>query len=206
MDARGGGEAREQDGSRGRAAHIDPIKPNLKPPGTKRLKLNRDVLLTTSAFKFNSRRYVVELQEETEKKLAGLEFVEGNAEHLPFEDGSVDVYTIAFGLRNVTDTLAALKDAHRLLRPGGRFMCLEFSHVEFEPLKSFYDFYSFNVIPAMGQAVAKDKESYQYLVESIRKFPKQEELKDLMREAGFKSVAHEDLTGGVVAIHSGFKL
>lgn len=138
--------------------------------------------------------------------LAGLSFVEGNAERLPFEDASVDVYSIAFGLRNVTNTLAALKDAHRLLKPGGRFMCLEFSHVTQEPLRSFYEAYSFNVIPALGAAVANDKASYQYLVESIQKFPKQGELEEMMREAGFKSVSHENITGGVVAIHSGFKL
>lgn len=85
-------------------------------------------------------------------------------------------------------------------------MCLEFSHVTHEPLRSVYEAYSFNVIPAMGAAVANDKESYQYLVESIRKFPKQEELEEMMREAGFKSVSHENITGGVVAVHSGFKL
>lgn len=138
--------------------------------------------------------------------LATLEFVEGNAERLPFEDESVDVYTIAFGLRNVTNTLAALKDARRLLKPGGRFMCLEFSHVKAEPLRSLYEAYSFNVIPALGEAVARDRASYQYLVESIRKFPRQEELAEMMIDAGFKSVTHEDLTGGVVAIHSGFRL
>ena len=127
--------------------------------------------------------------------LATLEFVEGNAERLPFEDESVDVYTIAFGLRNVTNTLAALKDARRLLKPGGRFMCLRFSHVKAEPLRSLYEAYSFNVIPALGEAVARDRASYQYLVESIRKFPRQEELAEMMIDAGFKSVTHEDLTG-----------
>jgi 2-methoxy-6-polyprenyl-1,4-benzoquinol methylase len=137
--------------------------------------------------------------------LARLRFVEGNAERLPFEDASVDCYTIAFGLRNVTDVAAALRDAHRLLKPGGRFMCLEFSHVKAEPLRSIYEMYSFNVIPALGEAVARDRASYQYLVESIRKFPKQEELAASMIDAGFASVTHENLTGGVVAIHSGFK-
>jgi 2-methoxy-6-polyprenyl-1,4-benzoquinol methylase len=138
--------------------------------------------------------------------LAKLEFVEGNAESLPFEDASVDVYTIAFGLRNVTNAKAALRDALRLLKPGGRFMCLEFSHVTQEPLRSMYDLYSFNVIPALGELVAKDEASYRYLVESIRKFPKQRELEDMMRDVGFKSVSHDNLTGGVVAIHEGFKL
>jgi 2-methoxy-6-polyprenyl-1,4-benzoquinol methylase len=138
--------------------------------------------------------------------VASLEFVEGNAEKLPFPDNSIDTYTIAFGLRNVTNTLQALKDAHRLLKPGGRFFCLEFSHVKSEPLKTLYEAYSFNVIPALGDFVAKDRESYQYLVESIRKFPKQEKLQDMMLEAGFKSVDYENLTGGVCAIHSGFKM
>jgi len=138
--------------------------------------------------------------------LATLEFVEGNAERLPFEDNSVDTYTIAFGLRNVTDTLAALKDARRVLRPGGRFFCLEFSKVTQEPLKSMYEMYSLNVIPAMGDLVARDRDSYQYLVESIRRFPKQEKLAAMMLEAGFVDVSHENLTGGIVALHSGFKL
>lgn len=138
--------------------------------------------------------------------LATLEFVEGNAERLPFEDNSVDTYTIAFGLRNVTDTFAALKDACRLLKPGGRFFCLEFSHVQAEPLRSLYELYSFNVIPAMGDLVARDRKSYQYLVESIRKFPKQEKLTEMMRDAGFGDVSHENLTGGVCAIHSGCKI
>ena len=138
--------------------------------------------------------------------LATLAFVEGNAEHLPFPDNSVDTYTIVFGLRNVTNTQQALKDAHRLLKPGGRFFCLEFSHVQAEPLKTMYELYSFNVIPAMGDFVAKDRESYQYLVESIRKFPKQEKLADMMLEAGFQGVEYENLTGGVVAIHSGTKM
>ena len=137
--------------------------------------------------------------------LATLEFVEGNAERLPFEDNSLDTYSIAFGLRNVTDTLAALKDARRLLRPGGRFFCLEFSHVRDEPLKSLYEMYSLNVIPAMGDLVARDRDSYQYLVESIRRFPKQEELAAMMIDAGFIDVSHENLTGGICAIHSGTK-
>ena len=134
-----------------------------------------------------------------------LEWLEGNAEKLPIEDNSIDVYTIAFGLRNVTNTSAALADAHRCLKPGGKYMILEFSHVESEPLKSVYDFYSFNVIPKLGEIVARDRDSYQYLVESIRKFPTQEKLKTMMRDVGFKHVTHENLTGGMVAIHTGYK-
>lgn len=134
-----------------------------------------------------------------------LEWLEGNAERLPVEDESVDVYTIAFGLRNVTNTSAAIADAYRCLKPGGKYMILEFSHVENEMLKSVYDFYSFNVIPKLGEIVAKDRGSYQYLVESIRKFPTQEKLKSMMRDVGFKHVTHENLTGGMVAVHTGYK-
>jgi 2-methoxy-6-polyprenyl-1,4-benzoquinol methylase len=134
-----------------------------------------------------------------------LTWLEGNAEKLPVEDESVDVYTIAFGLRNVTDTRAAIADAYRCLKPGGKYMILEFSHVENEILKQMYDFYSFNVIPKLGELVARDRGSYQYLVESIRKFPPQEKLKSMMRDVGFKHVSHENLTGGMVAVHTGYK-
>ena len=138
-------------------------------------------------------------------KLDQLSWLEGNAEKLPIEDNSIDVYTIAFGLRNVTNTSAALADAYRCLKPGGKYMILEFSHVENQMLKRLYDFYSFNIIPKLGEVVAHDRGSYQYLVESIRKFPEQENLKSMMRDVGFKHVTHENLTGGMVAIHTGYK-
>ena len=134
-----------------------------------------------------------------------LEWLEGNAEKLPVEDGSVDVYTIAFGLRNVTDTRAAIADAYRCLKPGGKYMILEFSRVENDVLRSVYDFYSFNIIPKLGEIVARDRGSYQYLVESIRKFPPQEELKSMMQGVGFRHVSYENLTGGMVAMHVGYK-
>jgi len=134
-----------------------------------------------------------------------LEWLEGNAEKLPVEDGSVDVYTIAFGLRNVTDTRAAIADAYRCLKPGGKYMILEFSRVENDVLRSGYDFYSFNIIPKLGEIVARDRGSYQYLVESIRKFPPQEELKSMMQGVGFRHVSYENLTGGMVAMHVGYK-
>lgn len=137
---------------------------------------------------------------------ASLEFEEANAEKLPFEDESVDQYTIAFGLRNVTNIDVALREAHRVLRKGGRISILEFSHVEDEPLKSIYNFYSFAAIPTMGQIVANDRKSYQYLVESIRKFPKQNKLKEMMQMEGFSNVDFENITGGIVAIHNGYKL
>jgi len=134
-----------------------------------------------------------------------VEFVEGDAEALPFDDDSFDIYTIAFGLRNVTEIPLALSEAKRVLKPGGRFFCLEFSRVENPILGPLYDVYSFNVIPAMGELVAQNREAYQYLVESIRKFPPQQELRRLMIEEGFSSVEYENLSAGIVAIHSGFK-
>ncbi len=136
----------------------------------------------------------------------GLEFIEGNAECLPFQDHTYDAYTIAFGIRNVTDINAALREAHRVLKVGGRFLCLEFSHVTLPGLKQIYDAYSFKVIPEIGRAVANDRASYEYLVESIRKFPEQETFASMIRQAGFTNVRYENLQGGIVAIHSGFKL
>jgi ubiquinone/menaquinone biosynthesis C-methylase UbiE len=136
---------------------------------------------------------------------SALRFVEGNAQHLPFESDSFDLYTIAFGLRNVTDVDAALQDAYRVLKPGGRYLCLEFSHVPNVPLSKLYDVYSFNVIPQLGEWVAQDRHSYQYLVESIRKFCTQEELVRRMENAGFEGVKYTNMTGGIVAIHEGWK-
>ena len=131
--------------------------------------------------------------------------MEGNAEALPFPDNSFDSYTVAFGIRNVTDRAAALHEARRVLRPGGRFLCLEFSKIVVPGLQQLYDLYSFNVIPEVGRVVAGDAESYRYLVESIRMFPGQEEFAEMVRAAGFSAVAVENLTAGVVAIHSGVK-
>ncbi|KAL4444647.1 hypothetical protein ABPG77_002464 [Micractinium sp. CCAP 211/92] len=135
-----------------------------------------------------------------------MQWVEGNAEALPFRSGSFDSYTIAFGIRNVTDRAAALREAHRVLRPGGRFLCLEFSKVVVPGMQQLYDLYSFNVIPQIGRVVANDAGSYQYLVESIRMFPDQESWSRIIEDAGFRGVDYENLTFGVVAIHSGFKL
>jgi len=136
-----------------------------------------------------------------------LQFMELNAEDLSaLESDSLDLYTIAFGIRNVTDRPQALREAHRCLRKGGRFMCLEFSEVIVPGFKQFYDFYSFNVIPGMGQAIANDKDSYQYLVESIKMFPKQAEFAVMIEDAGFKCVSYTNMTGGIVAIHTGYKL
>lgn len=139
-------------------------------------------------------------------RLTDLRFICGNAESLPFPDNYFDLYTIAFGIRNVTYKEKALAEAHRVLKPGGRFMCLEFSKVKAEPLAKLYDSYSFHVIPRLGSMIAGDKESYQYLVESIRMFPPQEVFAEMMRAAGFASVRFTNMTGGVVAMHSGYKL
>lgn len=136
--------------------------------------------------------------------LKGLEFLEGNAEKLPVKSKSVDVYTIAFGLRNVTDIDAALRDAYRVLKPGGRFFCLEFSQVA-APLQPFYDLYSFALLPTLGRVIANDEESYRYLAESIRQFPPQAELAARMKKAGFKAVSFANFSGGIVAVHSGRK-
>lgn len=136
-----------------------------------------------------------------------LEFAEANAEALPFNDETFDVYTIAFGLRNVTDTLTSLKEAHRVLKKGGRYLCLEFApKMDVPVLQQFYSLYSFNIIPLLGELVAQDRASYQYLVESIARWKSQSELSNLMSQAGFKNVSYHNMSYGVVAIHSGYKL
>lgn len=136
----------------------------------------------------------------------GLRWVCGNAEHLPVPDNSLDVITIAFGLRNVTNIQQALNDAYRALKPGGQFLCLEFSKVTVPMMAKMYDAYSFHVIPKIGELVAKDRDSYQYLVESIRMFPKQDALVQMMQKAGFARVRYDNLTFGTVAIHQGWKI
>jgi demethylmenaquinone methyltransferase / 2-methoxy-6-polyprenyl-1,4-benzoquinol methylase len=151
---------------------------------------------------------VIEGQKRGEKegRLARCSFTVGNAESLAFPDHSFDSYTIAFGIRNVTHITKALSEARRVLKPGGRFLCLEFSHMDMELAQKIYDAYSFTVIPAIGKVVTGDGQPYRYLVESIRMFPKQEEFADMMREAGFNKVTYRNLTGGVVAIHSGWRI
>ena len=130
----------------------------------------------------------------------------GDAQALPLPDACADAYSIAFGIRNVTDISAALREARRVLKPGGRFLCLEFSRPVTEALRGAYDAYSFKVIPTVGEWVAKDRESYQYLVESIRRFPDQAAFADLMREAGFARPTWTNFTGGVAALHQGWAL
>ena len=145
-------------------------------------------------------------RERAEKLGHNVEFIEGNAEKLPFPDKSFDAYTIAFGIRNVPRIPDALKEAHRVLKPGGRFVCLEFSTVDVPGLDKIYDLYSFNLIPAMGRAVTGDAESYKYLVESIRKFPRPQAFADMMTAAGLRRASFRQLTGGIVALHSGWRL
>ncbi len=130
----------------------------------------------------------------------------GDAEKLPLKNGAVDAYTIAFGIRNVTAMDAALAEARRVLKPGGRFVCLEFSHPVTDGLQRLYDLYSFNAIPRLGEVVAGDRDSYQYLVESIRQFPSQEAFAAAIRNAGFARVRYENLTGGVAALHMGWRI
>ena len=143
---------------------------------------------------------------EAEKLAPSLDWVVGDAMALPFEDGSFDVYTISFGIRNVTRIRDALAEAYRVLKPGGRLMVLEFSRIPNELMQQAYDLYSFNVIPVMGQVIAGDRASYQYLVESIRKFQDQETFASMIRDAGFGQVRYRNLTMGIAALHSGWKL
>jgi demethylmenaquinone methyltransferase / 2-methoxy-6-polyprenyl-1,4-benzoquinol methylase len=135
-----------------------------------------------------------------------LTFIEANAEALPFADRSFDAASIAFGIRNVTHIDTALAEAFRVLKIGGKFLCLEFSAVDVPGLDRLYDLYSFNVIPALGRAVAGDAESYRYLVESIRRFPNPQTFAAMLRAAGFARVAHKTMSGGIVALHSGWRL
>ncbi len=135
-----------------------------------------------------------------------LKWTVASAEEVPLETGSADRVTISFGLRNVTDRDAALREAHRILKPGGRFCCLEFSHITTPSLGKLYDLWSFQALPRLGRIVANDEAAYRYLVESIRTFPTQEKLADMFSQAGFAQVRVRNLSSGIAAIHSGWKL
>ena len=143
---------------------------------------------------------------DADKLADRLTWVVGDAMDLPFAANTFDAYTISFGIRNVTRISDALAEAYRVLKPGGRLMVLEFSRIPNEMLQKAYDLYSYNVIPVMGQIVAGDRASYQYLVESIRQFPDQDNFATLIRQAGFEQVSYRNLTMGVAALHSGWKL
>ena len=143
---------------------------------------------------------------EAEQLGASLDWVTGDAMALPFADNSFDVYTISFGIRNVTRPADALAEAYRVLRPGGRLMVLEFSQLPNPGLQKAYDLYSFNVIPRMGQLIARDRDSYQYLVESIRRFPDQEAFLEMVRGAGFAQAKYRNLSLGIACLHSGWKI
>ncbi|MDR9428208.1 MAG: bifunctional demethylmenaquinone methyltransferase/2-methoxy-6-polyprenyl-1,4-benzoquinol methylase UbiE [Salibaculum sp.] len=135
-----------------------------------------------------------------------LDWIVGDAMALPFEDNSFDVYTISFGIRNVTRPQEALNEAFRVLRPGGRLMVLEFSQIPNDLMQRLYDFYSFNAIPVMGRVITGDRDSYQYLVESIRRFPDQETFLSMIRQAGFENAKYRNLSMGIACLHSGWKL
>lgn len=135
-----------------------------------------------------------------------VEFIEGDAQNLPFADKSFDAYTISFGIRNVPHIDQALSEAYRVLKHGGRFLCLEFSEVQMPVLDRFYDQWSMKAIPAIGKAVAGEAEPYHYLVESIRKFPKQSDFANMIEKAGFSNVKYDNYSGGIAALHGGWKL
>lgn len=139
-------------------------------------------------------------------KADGIEWAVANAECLPFEDRSADCVMIGFGIRNVTDRAKALGEMHRVLKPGGRFLCLEFSRPVTRAIANVYDLWSFNAIPELGALIAKDRDSYQYLVESIRRFPHQEAFAQELREAGFAEVSVTNLSGGIAALHTGWRV
>ena len=137
--------------------------------------------------------------------IGNVNYAQIDAQQLPFPDNSFDCITIGFGLRNVTDKQQALESIYRALKPGGRLLVLEFSHPTNKPLQTVYDIYSFKLLPLIGKFVAKDEDSYRYLAESIRMHPDQESLKDMMQQAGFENCDYHNLTGGIVAVHRGFK-
>jgi demethylmenaquinone methyltransferase/2-methoxy-6-polyprenyl-1,4-benzoquinol methylase len=143
---------------------------------------------------------------EADRMAEHLDWVVGDAMALPFPASTFDVYTISFGIRNVTRVQDALNEAYRVLRPGGRLMVLEFSQLPNDLMQKAYDLYSFNVIPVMGQIIAGDRDSYQYLVESIRKFPDQETFLGMIRQAGFQQAKYRNLSMGIAALHSGWKI
>jgi demethylmenaquinone methyltransferase/2-methoxy-6-polyprenyl-1,4-benzoquinol methylase len=154
----------------------------------------------------NADMLAVGMERARERGLEGLSWKHENAEGLSFDDTSFDAYTIAFGIRNVTDIPAALREANRVLKRGGRFYCLEFSTSEWPGFAGVYENYSDRVIPRLGRAVANDEQSYRYLVESIRRFHRVDDFRRMIAEAGFQQTSAERILGGLVAIHSGWRI
>ena len=157
--------------------------------------------------------YVIDINEEmiksgkvNKKNLKNIEWLVASAEDIPIDDNTFERATMGFGLRNITNRAQALKEVYRILKPGGRFICLEFSHVENELIEEIYNFWSFKCMPYIGEKVAGDRSAYTYLVESIRQFPTQPELSDMLSEAGFSRVKYRNLSNGIVSLHSGWKL
>jgi demethylmenaquinone methyltransferase/2-methoxy-6-polyprenyl-1,4-benzoquinol methylase len=157
--------------------------------------------------------YVIDINEEMIKSgnvnknnLKDIKWLVASAENIPIDDNTFERATMGFGLRNVTNRAQALKEVYRILKPGGRFICLEFSHVENELIEEIYDFWSFKCMPYIGEKVAGDRSAYTYLVESIRQFPTQPELAEMFSEAGFSRVKYRNLSNGIVSLHSGWKL
>lgn len=157
--------------------------------------------------------YIIDINEEmiksgkvNKKYLKNIKWLVANAEDIPIDDNTFERATMGFGLRNITNRAKALKEVHRILKPGGRFICLEFSHVENDLIEKIYNFWSFKCMPYIGEKVAGDKSSYTYLVESIRQFPTQPELSEMFSEAGFSRVKYRNLSNGIVSLHSGWKL
>ena len=166
--------------------------------------VKRGALVTVSDI--NPDMLKVGMDRAKKRGIGGLTWRQENAEKLSFADAGFDAYTIAFGIRNVTDIPAALKEAHRVLKRGGRFYCLEFSTSEWPGFGELYERYSTHLIPRIGKAIARDEESYRYLVESIRRFPRMAAFKAMIGEAGFQSTSVEPILGGLVAIHGGWKV
>ena len=161
---------------------------------------NATILDLTESMMIEGKKKTIDLPEESQ-----INWVCGDAMRMPFSDSTFDVYTISFGIRNVTNISKTLSEAHRVLKPGGRLMILEFSSVNNDLISWIYDKYSFNIIPKLGEFVSNDRESYQYLVESIRKFPNQEKFSEMIINEGFRKVKYRDLTFGIAALHSAWK-
>ena len=156
--------------------------------------------------------YIIDINEEmiksgkvNKKSLKNIKWLVASAEDIPIDDNTFERATMGFGLRNITNRAKALKEVHRILKPGGRFICLEFSHVENDLIEEIYNFWSFKCMPYIGEKVAGDRSAYTYLVESIRQFPTQPELSEMFSEAGFSRVKYRNLSNGIVSLHSGWK-